>query len=130
LQVNGVPVFVNPESELMENEAAGLRLNPCEDVDGSVKACEIGADEVHGLSQLNQEVVMSVKGVPVLINPESELMDNEMADARINPCLHKDGSVKACEIGPDEIRGLSQVKSVPVMEPIHMKDGSVRKFMI
>jgi hypothetical protein len=114
----------------MDNEMANARVNPCLNKDGTVKACEVGPDEITGLSQLNSEVVLQVNGVPVLVNPESDLMENEMADARLNPCLNKDGTVKACEVGPDELKGLAQKKSVPVMEPVHMKDGSVRKFMI
>jgi hypothetical protein len=30
----------------MENEAAALRLNPCEDVNGNSRECLIGPDEV------------------------------------------------------------------------------------
>lgn len=94
LQVNGVPVLVNPESELMTDEMAGARLNPCFDVNGKPKVCEVGPDDV---------VILQVNGVPILVNPESELMTNQMADARLNPCFDVNGKPKICEVGPDEV---------------------------
>lgn len=112
LQVEGIPVFVNPESELMENEAAGLRLNPCEDMQGNVRQCEIGPDNVT-VAQLADTVTLQVEGIPVLVNPESELMENEGAALRLNPCETVNGESKECEVGPDNLT-LTQTQGVPV----------------
>merc|ERR1712146_395010 len=85
LQVNGVPVLVNPESMMMDNEAAGLRVFPKGTLD-------IGPDEITALY---------VHGVPVYVNPESMLMDNDMAAARIFP----KGTL---DIGADEVEAFAQ----------------------
>lgn len=100
--MNGVPVLVNPESELLTNEMAAVRLNPCVDVNGNSRVCEVGPDEVV-MTQQPEAVTLQVNGVPVLVNPESELMENTMASARLDPCFTVNGDPKKCEVGPDEI---------------------------
>lgn len=86
----------------MENEAAGLRLNPCEDVNGNTKQCEVGPDNVT-MSLIEDTVTLQVDGIPVLVNPESELMENEAAGLRLNPCEDVNGNTKQCEVGPDNV---------------------------
>lgn len=104
IKAEGVPVLVNPESELLKNEVGSLRLNPCVDVNGNSKPCEVGPDEVN-IVQLEPEdaITLQVNGVPVLVNPESELLRNEVGSLRLNPCVDVNGNSKPCEIGPDEV---------------------------
>jgi hypothetical protein len=78
----------------LTNEGAGLRLNPCETVNGDPKECEVGPDNLTitqlsdtVFAQFDDSVTLQVHGVPVLVNPESELLTNEVAGARIDPCL-------------------------------------------
>ena len=113
LQINGVPVLVHPESELLTNEVAAVRLNPCVDVNGNSVPCQVGPDEIN-IAQIDESNFMQKKGVPVLVNPESELLKNDMASARLNPCETPEGLYKKCEIGADEVVVL-QVNGVPVL---------------
>ena len=82
LQVNGVPVYVNSESMMLENSMAkvnlGIKIN-------------IGPDDV-AFSQKSKPstapsdaVTLQVNGVPVLVNPETmlALTPNQMASANI-----------------------------------------------
>ena len=85
LQVNGVPVLVNPESMLMSNTMAGSRIF----ANGTL---DIGPDEI---------TAVYVHGVPVLVNPESMLLKNEMASSKIFP----KGTL---DIGADEISAFAQ----------------------
>jgi hypothetical protein len=78
------------------NEVAAVALNPCEDVNGNSRQCLIGPDDVTVVQTQEQ-------GIPVLVNPESELLTNEAAGLRLNPCLDVNGNPKECEIGPDNV---------------------------
>lgn len=111
-EAKGVPVLVNPESELLTNEAAAVRLNPCVDVNGKPKVCEVGPDEIV-MAQQPEAVTLQVNGVPVLVNPESDLMSNDMGSARLNPCEDINGKPKKCEVGPDELTLSQRKREVP-----------------
>ena len=98
LQVNGVPVFVNPESMLDTNTEAATNL-------GFVDM-ECGPDELSFLQQQHLQhlqsqttpldsVVLQVHGVPVFVNPESMLDTNTQAATNL-------GFVDM-ECGPDEL---------------------------
>ena len=118
LQLNGVPVLVNPESEILTNEVADARLNPCENVNGVSRICLVGPDDIAILQtedsvKPNEAVTLQVHGVPVLVNPESELSTDEMGDARLNPCLDVNGKPRKCEVGPDEITIAQLEKHLP-----------------
>ena len=122
LQVNGVPVLVNPESELHKNEVASIVLNPCVDVNGNSKKCEVGPDEIT-IAQLDnfepkfdESVTLQVNGVPVLVNPESDLLSNDMASARLNPCEDINGNPRKCTIGPDDVSIAQMEKNKPAFD--------------
>lgn len=69
LQVNGVPVYVNPESVLYQNTEAAANL-------GFVDM-RVGPDELNLLGQKVEEgIVLQVNGVPVYVKPESTLYQN------------------------------------------------------
>jgi len=93
LNAEGVPVYVNPI--LMENQVSDADLGQRNWVIDGVNGFD--------LVQLNEG------GVPVLVHPESELMTNEMANVRLNPCVDVNGNSVPCEIGPDEVN-ISQLK--------------------
>lgn len=76
LQVNGVPVLVNPESMILKNSMGSANLG---------KSDLIGPDDV-AFSQKNKPddaVTLQVNGWPVLVNPESVLDINQMGAAHI-----------------------------------------------
>ena len=93
LQINGVPVLVNPESMLDTNTMAGARIF-------AKGTLDIGADEVTAVGT-------KAEGVPVLVNPESMLESNTMAGVRV----FGKGTL---DIGADEVTVL-QVNGVPVL---------------
>jgi hypothetical protein len=81
LQVNGVPVLVNPK--LLPNQAANLDL----------RLRDVIIDGVNGYDYVQVEET----GVPVLVQPESLIAEtggNQMASASLG--LHM-------EIGPDDL---------------------------
>lgn len=70
--VNGVPIYVNPESVLYSNTEAETRLFPEEVI--------IGPDE---LTFVQSGTVLQVNGVPVYVNPESVLYQNTEASTNL-----------------------------------------------
>lgn len=82
-----MPVLVNPV--LMQNEVS--------DADLGMRNWVIEGVNGYDLTQLNAE------GVPVLVNPESELLTNEMAAVRLNPCVDVNGNSRVCLVGPDDV---------------------------
>ena len=114
LQVNGVPVYVNPESMIISNTQAStpLGLNIVMGPD------DVSFKKTHKKQAMSLEdnVVLQVNGVPVLVNPETMIVGNTQAATNL-------GLVNM-EIGPDEV-SVVQKKSVPTkdIDDKEMKDS-------
>jgi len=104
LQVNGVPVLVNPESMIKTDTMTSV----------GISEMEVGIDDLTFPQIPNDEnVVLQVNGVPVLVNPESMLKTDTVTSIGM-------GSM---EVGIDTLNDLNvaleadvvlQVNGVPV----------------
>lgn len=114
LQVNGVPVYVNPEAMMnTNNQMASASLG--QDI-------RIGPDDVSFKknqkkheSKLEDNVVLQVNGVPVYVNPEA-MMNQNNTEASTNLGLTN------MEIGPDEV-SVAQKKATKDIDDKEMKDS-------
>ena len=113
LQLNGVPVSVNPETMMIANTqaATSLGLN-----------IRMGPDDVSFKKRQNQaehkledNVVLQVFGVPVTVNPESMIIASN-TEASTNLGLAN------MEIGPDDI-SVAQKKASKDIDDKEMKDS-------
>ena len=68
VQLDGTPIFVNPESVLYPNTQAATNFGFTD--------IPVGLDEVSFMQQKQQ---LSTRGVPVYVNPESTIYSNTQA---------------------------------------------------
>ena len=113
LQLNGVPVSVNPETMMIANTQAatslGLNIRMGPD-DVSFKKSQKQAEH-----KLEDNVVLQVFGVPVTVNPESMIIASN-TEASTNLGLAN------MEIGPDEV-SVVQKKASKDIDDKEMKDS-------
>jgi hypothetical protein len=113
LQLNGVPVSVNPETMMIANTQAatnlGLNIRMGPD-DVSFKKNQKQAEH-----KLEDNVVLQVFGVPVTVNPESMIIaSNTEAGSNLG--------LTNMEIGPDEV-SVVQKKATKDIDDKEMKDS-------
>lgn len=108
LQLNGVPVSVNPETMMIANTQASTSLG---------LNIRMGPDDVSFKKRqhnLEDNVVLQVNGVPVGVNPEVMILGNTEAATNLN--------LEKMEIGPDEI-SVVQKKANKDIDDKEMKDS-------
>jgi hypothetical protein len=114
LQLNGVPVSVNPESMIVQNTEAAtslgldIRMGP-DDVVFKKRAPKVAA--------LEDNIVLQVWGVPVLVNPESLIVANTEATTSLG--------LTDMVLGPDEV-SVVQKKATKDLDDAEMKDSIVQ----
>ena len=108
LQLNGVPVSVNPETMMIANTQASTSLG---------LDIRMGPDDVSFKKRqhkLEDNVVLQVYGVPVTVNPEIMILGNTEAATNLH--------LVDMELGPDEI-SVVQKKATKDIDDKEMKDS-------
>ena len=114
LQLNGIPVSVNPESMMIANSEAAsslgldIRMGP-DDVSFKKRVPKIAA--------LEDNITLQVWGVPVTVNPESLIIANSEASVNLG--------LTDMILGPDEV-SVVQKKANMNLDDKEMKDSIVQ----
>lgn len=132
LQVNGVPVLVNPESMIKTDTTTSVGISSMqvgledltfpqipndENVVLQVNGVPVTVPESNQNLELNQQVVLQVHGVPVYVNPESMLRTDTFTTGV---------GLGKMEVGIDELKNLNVGLNNEVVMQVHGKPVKIQ----